>query len=52
MGFLLDKAYETQIAKLYEVFFDSVVQAQDKEKEMSAAGEIQKRYRSLDEGPC
>ncbi len=35
----LDKAYEAQIAKLYEMFFDSVARAQDKESEMSTAGE-------------
>jgi len=35
----LDKAYEAQIAKLYDIFFDSVVRAQDKDSEMSAAGE-------------
>lgn len=36
---VLDKAYEAQIAKLYEMFFNSVVSAHDKESEMSAAGE-------------
>jgi hypothetical protein len=36
---VLDKAYEAQIAKLYEMFFNSVVSAHDKESEIDAAGE-------------
>ncbi|MGD0918893.1 MAG: hypothetical protein ABSB22_20805 [Thermodesulfobacteriota bacterium] len=36
---VLDKAYEAQITKLYEIFFESVGRAQDKESEMTAAGE-------------
>ena len=33
----LDKAYEAQIAKMYEIFINSVASAQDKEREMVAA---------------
>jgi hypothetical protein len=36
---VLDRAYEAQIAKLYEMFFNSVVGAHDKESEIAAAGE-------------
>ena len=36
---VLDKAYEAQITKLYEIFFESVGRAQDKESEMTTAGE-------------
>lgn len=38
----LDKAYEAQIVKMYEAFFNSVAGAKDKEKEMTAAS---KRFR-------
>ena len=38
----LDKAYEVQIVRLYEIFFNSVTGAKDKEKEMVAAS---KRFR-------
>ena len=38
----LDKAYEVQIVRLYEIFFNSVAGAKDKEKEMVAAS---KRFR-------
>lgn len=33
----LDKAYEAQIVKMYEIFINSVASAQDKEHEMVAA---------------
>ena len=39
----LDKAYEVQIVRLYEIFFNSVTGAKDKEKEMVAAS---KRFRT------
>ena len=39
----LDKAYEAQIIRLYEIFFNSVAGAKDKEKEMVAAS---KRFRT------
>ena len=39
----LDKAYEVQIVRLYEIFFNSVAGAKDKEKEMVAAS---KRFRT------
>ena len=38
----LDKACEVQIVRLYEIFFNSVAGAKDKEKEMVAAS---KRFR-------
>ena len=39
----LDKAYEVQIVRLYDIFFNSVAGAKDKEKEMVAAS---KRFRT------
>ena len=39
----LDKAYEAQVVKMYEIFINSVASAKDKEREMVVASKRFKR---------